>query len=81
MQSGFSGQLPPCKPAGFTLEKAKSLLGLDFRDVSQLLGTVIKSIRGPLPNTWTFTDADLRKILGAEDQIRLDDALKTMRKE
>ncbi|MBI2873395.1 MAG: hypothetical protein HYY00_09445 [Chloroflexi bacterium] len=73
LQSGLSGQVPPCKPVAFTYDQLKQALGID------LAGPVRQVIEAQLPSSFTFTDTDLRRLLTPDTAQRLDDVRKTLR--
>ncbi len=70
---GFTLSLPPCIPFGATVEQVAQQLLPDLTSSAQ------QSIRKSLPNTFIFTDADLRSSLGAKQETLLDDILDVTR--
>ncbi|MEK7280835.1 MAG: hypothetical protein AAB037_00590 [Chloroflexota bacterium] len=72
LQGVISGQLPPCRPPGFTYEDVKILVNINIG------ASVKQAIQDMLPDVWTFTDADLRSWLSAEDEQTLDSARETI---
>jgi len=66
-----AGTLPPCRPSGVSYQEAKDLLGIDIS------AEIDRAIGGRLPGSWTYTEADLRLLLSAQEaESFLDDARK-----
>jgi hypothetical protein len=63
--------LPSCRPSGISYEDAKDALGVDVRaEIDQAIGDRI-------PDEWSYTESDLRQLLGRHgDEDFLDEARK-----
>jgi len=59
---------PDCRPAGISYDEAKAMLDID------IAGSVDRTIGARIPDTWIYTDADLRQSLGEGNEHLLDDA-------
>lgn len=55
------GSPPECRPLDITYSEVKELLGIEISTVITPLVNIW------IPDQWTFTDADLRQMLGGED--------------
>ncbi|MDD5093966.1 MAG: hypothetical protein PHV74_06260, partial [Dehalococcoidia bacterium] len=60
--------IPSCRPYGVSYEQFKSMLPVSITDVLQQM--VIDRI----PDRWTYTDADIRRSMGVDNQEILDKA-------
>ena len=64
----FADQGIPCRPPEMTLDDLKALVGL-----SDYQGRVAQVVGDAVPDSLTFTEADLRRALGPEQSQRLDE--------
>jgi len=63
-----AGTLPDCRPTGYTYEEFKTALGID-------VGAAIQAqISDQIPDSWVFTDEDLRESIGPENSEFIDKA-------
>ncbi|MFC1847893.1 hypothetical protein ACFLXV_01085, partial [Chloroflexota bacterium] len=60
--------LPDCRPTGMSYDEAKAMLDID------IAGSVDRRIGDKIPDTWIYTDSDLRQSLGVGNEHLLDDA-------
>jgi hypothetical protein len=62
------GSLPDCRPAGLDYEGFKDALGIDVASsIDQMIGD-------SMPDSWVYTDAQLRQSLGIDNAEQLDEA-------
>jgi len=65
--------IPSCRPAGISYDQFKSALNLSISNVVQQM------VVNQIPDWWTYTDADLRRSMGTDNEKILDDARRWVR--
>ncbi|MFO8009636.1 MAG: hypothetical protein R6U89_02375 [Dehalococcoidia bacterium] len=68
-----AGELPDCRPAGYSYPDFKSRLGID------LSASIQQRVLDKITDQWFYTEADLRESMGEENRDFLDDAREYVR--